>query len=113
MKTGRLLGAFFILLLPLVWPPAASAVQVTWRWTAPATGSPPVGYELQISTNGGDWHTVATPADTFAVVEMPEGESVARVRAVDGFGRVGPWSESSEPFIDNGPPGGCGIPFWR
>jgi len=110
----KLIFAALVLLLPVVCPPVAEAVEVTFYWTAPTTGSPVAVYEFQISHDLENWTTVATPADTFTTVDLPVGTTYARVRGIDAQGRAGPWATNdTDPFIDLGPPGGCGIPIWR
>lgn len=82
-------------------------------WDAPTTGSPVVYYILRYeSIAPGD--TVVTyiddipPTETGGTVLIPYqyGRTlIARVRGVDARGRAGPYSEDSDPWIDDGPPG--------
>jgi hypothetical protein len=99
-----------ILLLLLALP--AQSLDIQWTWTPPTTGTPVEYYEVELMVNDGDWQPFGTSIVPTLTTEMPVGTSLVRVRGVDEFGRAGGWSESSEPFIDNGPPGGCSGLSW-
>ena len=86
---------------------------VTYTWTAPTTGSPVVSYEVDRSLDGGTtWTLYTTTTSASAVVVAPDlTPIVIRVRAVDGLGRKGAYSLTSDPYTnDPGPPGACGKP---
>jgi hypothetical protein len=87
----------------------ARAITVTYTWTEPTTGTPVVYYEVGLRVNSGDWESFGTTINPTLTQDMPVGVSLIRVRGVDEFGRAGVWSTESEPFIDMGAPGGCGI----
>jgi len=99
-----------ILLLLMVIP--AQPVPVTWSWAEPTTGSEVAYYEIELAVDDGSWEPFGTAITPALTSEMPYGSSVVRVRGVDSFGRVGPWSQPSEPFVDHGPPGGCSGLNW-
>jgi hypothetical protein len=105
-----------LLLVVACYPARASTPQVVALWEPPATGSPVVVYQLQV-TAGSDLLPVietAEPGYTFDPGVLEWGTTYrARVRGVDAQGRAGPWSDwSTELVLDQGAPGGCGSPEW-
>jgi hypothetical protein len=96
-----------ILMMMTVGP--SYALEVTYTWTAPTTGTPVAYYDVQLRVNSGDWEPFGTVINPTLTQDMPVGLSLIRVRGVDEFGRAGVWSTESEPLIDLGEPGGCGI----
>lgn len=98
-----------ICLLPLViWPPVAHAIEITFEWTAPTTGSPVDHYVFQMDLGEG-FVTIDNNVEVREIlIDMPEGTTLARVAGVDEFDRQGPWSNTVT-FTDNGPPGGCAL----
>ena len=119
MKTR---AAAILILLALMAGPVP-ALEATWEWSPPTHTT--LGYEIpdgyiayyvfQIRIDRGDWGELDRPVDPFYIGDMPEGRVDARVCAVDIHGRWGPWAESDpdNPYLDVGPAGGCGVPFWR
>ena len=89
----------------------AQVLTITWTWTAPISGSPAVGYYVQLSSDGASWTTTDTVASTTVDLEMPFTENYVRVIGYDAWGRSGEPSETSDPFSDQGPPGPPGKPY--
>lgn len=93
----------------------SQAANVTARWSPPTTGSPAVGYVLEVYYND-SLATTVTVQDTVYVLQDVEQlvSYTARVRAYDALNRVGPWSVMSEPYVwDQGAPGSCGPVRWN
>ena len=85
----------------------------TWRWTAPTSGSPVAGYEVQANEDGSDWYTAGTAPAASPEFELAMTQDLVyemRVRAWDAMGYLGPWSMVSDPETDLGPPGAPGQP---
>ena len=91
----------------------APEVEVLAYWPAPTTGSPVELYHIESNTTpiGGEpegWELAGVSVDTFHTLPRLVGDTVYRVAGMDALGRLGPWSESSDPFHDDGPPGQAG-----
>jgi len=97
------------IILTLMMVGQASAVTVTYTWTAPTTGTPVVYYEIEQNVDNAGWQPFGTTINPELTTETPVGMSIIRVAGVDEFGRRGVWSTESEPLIDLGAPGGCGV----
>jgi hypothetical protein len=112
MNLARVIVVAFLLLAVTS---THGGTNITWRTEPPASGpgfgSPAHQYEWQIQTNGEEWAKIGITTEPVFPVEMPEGVSFLRVRAIDVLGRAGPWSPSSEPYEDLGPPSGCSAPW--
>ncbi len=79
--------------------PALAQVDVAYTWSAPTTGSPVVHYVVEHSTDGGAWVTMGTvPSNAYTLSADFEVAHRIRVAAVDGQGRQGVWSETSDSF---------------
>lgn len=92
----------------------AAAPPVTYTWTAPTTGTPPVRYTVELRTDSGPWVEVSTstvnPTYTFSTFDYLKVYEV-RVAAVDALNRKGIYSQSSDPYMpDLGVPGAPGKP---
>ena len=75
---------------------ATAAIRVSWPDAPDASGI--AAYELQMQLNGGSWTPVAltTNGSTFAQVPVTRGSSYSfRVRATDGVGNVGDWTQTA------------------
>jgi len=112
MRTAKLLISCLLFLSLAVSAPAAPVV-VNYTWTVPTTGSPVVSYDVELSTNAGtgwtQYASVSTNSVNVTVLDLQT--VIIRVRGKDALGRTGPWSASSDPWMnDPGPPGGCGKP---
>jgi hypothetical protein len=115
-KYARILSVLGVLLALAVLGASsavAQTVEVTASWTPPSEGSPVHHYVLQLSTNGGPYATVGSTTTTTYVMELEVGQTYrARVAGVDAEGRMGPYSEESDPYTpDLGPPGQPGKPM--
>lgn len=113
MRALKLLVAILILGVMTI-AGAAAGKDVRATWTPPTEGSPAVGYELEVYTNGDMAFSVQIPDTTYLLtgIEMFT-VYTARVRAFDAQDRFGPWTPMSAPYIwDDGAPGSCGIPEW-
>lgn len=92
---------------------AQAQEEVTYTWTAPTTGSPVDHYVVQVSVDGGPFVTEndAVSGNTYVLTAQYEHEYVIRVAGVDGSGRQGPYSASSDPYMPSlGAPGQPGKP---
>jgi len=101
-----------ILIALMTYPPPAQALEVTFTWSPPTTGSPVDHYVFEIKTGSGLWIEAGQTILPEFVYDMPTGTTVARVAAVDGFDRQGVYSAESDPFTDLGAPGACASLSW-
>lgn len=89
----------------VLWASAGSAqepLRLRCQWSRPATGTPPVAYELQIMDIDGGLDTTITVAAQPTEIQQHEVSGVdyarryqARVRGLGGQGAPGPWSDWS------------------
>jgi len=82
---------------------------VVFMWTAATDPAPSCGldhYEVQVSTNGGDWSGSANVglALTYSVAGVDGSNYKVRVRAVDSAGNNGDWTESATIYVDTTAP---------
>lgn len=101
------------MLIALTVSAQTTAVQTTFTWTAPTTGSACHHYDVQQSVSGGTWtDRVEKPATTSLAITASVGIPIQiRVRGVDVLGRAGVWSDPSDGWTpDAGAPGACGKP---
>ncbi len=79
---------------------------VRFHWTAPTTGSPVILYIGQIEIDG-NVAFVDSIMNTYYDFTYPPGPFAMRMRVAgeDSLERVGPWSEWSDMWNDDGPPG--------
>ena len=100
----------FALLLPLLISISAQAISIPYTWAAPTTGGIVEYYEIEMKTDDGEWLLLGqTVTENTAIIEMPIGSSVIRVRGVNTAG-PGPWSPESIAYTAEEPPGICGRP---
>ena len=113
MKT-KLTAIAAILALIAVWPPftMAQAVDATYTWTEPTSGSLAVEYAVESSVNGGAFALIATVSENLYTITGIHGNVyVLRVAGIDEQDRQGPWSQESQPWtVDAGPPSQPGQP---
>ena len=84
---------------------------VTYTWTAPTTGSPVVNYLVEISIGGGPFVASAMVAsNTYSLAALPGNSYQIRVAGIDAQDRQGPYSDASDPYLDEGAPGQPGKP---
>jgi len=102
-----------VALAALTAAPAMAQVDVAYTWSAPTSGSPVVHYVVQHSANGGSWVDMGTVPSNAYTLSADYGVAYRiRVAAVDGQGRQGVWSETSDPYTpDAGVPGQPGKPI--
>lgn len=91
---------------------AQTAVDVTYTWTPPTSGSSVDHYVVEVSVNGGPFYQVDTATSNTYTFGAPASDShQIRVAGVDAQDRQGPFSEPSEPYTPEvGPPGQPGQP---
>lgn len=85
---------------------------INYHWAAPVSGTAVASYSLQAEVDGvvTDWPEPII-GEAFTWPAYPYGQTLrVRVAGVDSLGRQGPWSEWSDGWIDNGPPGEAGQP---
>ena len=103
-----LIACFFMVMFANV-SSARLVPEITYKWTAPTSGSAVILYMVQWKVDSGEWEDHCTTPDDFYVFvdEFEYGKQYeVRVAGVDGEGRVGGFSDSSVPFTpDLGPPG--------
>ena len=98
------------LLLSIIISIPVQAISIPYTWAHPTTGGVVDYYEIEIKTNAGEWILLEqTVTENTAIIEMPIGSSVIRVRGVNTAG-PGPWSQESEPYTAHDSPGICGRP---
>lgn len=105
-----------VIFLPLLAAGQTTVLNIDWECTPPATGTPAVLYQWDLSTDGGQtWAAAASTPLPAATIPMPAGMAgIVRVRALDAAGRPGPYGTPSDPYTpDAGPPGACGKPRRR
>ena len=90
----------------------ALALDLTYHWSPPTTGSPAVEYQVEWRTNSNPFEPLGVVSDTSIVVTAPDGVQGLQIRVAgrDQWGRQGLWSAPSEPFNDAGAPGEPGTP---
>ena len=107
-------GVAFVILL-LVAPSFAqtTAINVTYQWTPPTTGSAVHHYVVEYSANAGStWAQVAAPTTNSVSLSLTVGGTyIVRVAGVDAQSRQGPYSAHSDPYTpDPGAPSAPGKP---
>lgn len=87
--------------------PAWAALQLTYTWDPPTTGSPVVEYQVEWKTGSGDFEPLGVVTEALIRVDVPDGTQglVLRVAGRDQWGRQGLWSPPSVPWTDDGTPG--------
>ena len=108
--------ALAILTTVLLAMPAAAqttTVNVSYTWTAPATGSAVVSYVVEQSIDGGTWTQIATSSTNSYSLAATTGHSHRiRVAGVDASSRQGAYSDPSDAYTpDAGAPGQPGKPI--
>lgn len=117
MKRLAQLTIAIALLMPMTVAAQTTATR-TVTWTAPvvdAGHSAAAAYFVNWRVVGAPSWTQVSPNPTTpsVAIEIPTGVAVeARVQAVDSFGYIGPWSQTSDPHTAK-VPGGCGKPAWN
>ena len=85
------------------------SVDNVFRWThSISTGTAPTGADLQYSTNGSTWSTLATvsgsaTSTTIAAGTLPSGNMYWRVRTYNTDNAAGSWSSKASLFVVNAP----------
>ncbi|MCP4571366.1 MAG: hypothetical protein GY838_03370 [bacterium] len=94
-------------------PAQAQTVDLSFQWTAPASGSTVQHYVVQHQVDGGAWTDVGTVTTNQFTLAAIEGSAHSiRVAGVDSQDRQGVWSEASAPYTpDPGAPGQPGRPI--
>lgn len=88
----------------------AQTGQVTW--TAPTEGSAVVSYVMEIEIDGVSSPPVEGIIGTSYTIDLSFGSAYrVRVAGVDANNRQGVWSEWSDTWFDDGPPGQPGKPI--
>lgn len=116
VKKMKKLLIMIALLAMCILPLDAGAVEMTWTWDPPVTGSPVVHYMVEQSISGGDWAAIGTAPTENWTGDFPVNVDVqVRVAGIDAAGHQGVWSIASDPeqYTVPGQPGqpscaGCG-----
>ncbi|MFH1844650.1 MAG: hypothetical protein ABIF77_15725 [bacterium] len=105
--------AVFIALLVLATAVSAqTAVDVTYTWTPPNSGSPVDHYVVEVSIDGSAFYQVDTvTSNTYTFTAPVDQAHQIRVAGVDAEDRQGPYSDPSDTYTPSvGPPGQPGKP---